>query len=555
MPSRRIFLKTFELGLVMAGAVSAGAYSAGVMDYMIEALETWEKARESGKSIPDHRTLIKVLAGASAGGMVASLTAAAFIDPNHRPIQGPVQGNTATQNRLYDAWVRGVDMLDLLKDNDLTDPEMEIMAILNNNAIPSVAHRHLQLENPKPLPAYIDPNIQIYLTTANMRGVTYDLHMNTNSSDHEYEMLRHADYSHFYMGTQNDFLDDLGAEHLDYNNLSSFTNEYWVHSSIATGGFPIAFAPTPIRTKKRHYQDRRWRAQLDRPNVDGRCYSFKRISPTWQDNSPDFNFTAIDGGLFDNHPLDYARRVLTRAESANPVAFKSDSSESESALLMLDPFPPCAPPKDYQPSKNLLELTMRMAASQRTNAHFKADELIRAQDPSNGNVFMISPKRDKQPFLASGGMSGFGGFMEETFRAHDYHLGRRNCQNFLRQYLVLKADNPLFDSWRENRDLYETYKVTLHGSDHLPIIPLLPELREEIPLQPWPLFTEAKYETIRKHLNKRSKDLMTHLLNQKVKNRLLRWPIKNLYNYVVSPLLANYVADLIKDNLKDQVDF
>ena len=37
--------KTFEIGLVMAGAVSAGAYTAGVVDFLIEALDTWDQAR------------------------------------------------------------------------------------------------------------------------------------------------------------------------------------------------------------------------------------------------------------------------------------------------------------------------------------------------------------------------------------------------------------------------------------------------------------------------------------------------------------------------------
>jgi hypothetical protein len=35
----------FELGICMAGAVSAGAYTAGVMDFLIEALDTWEQKR------------------------------------------------------------------------------------------------------------------------------------------------------------------------------------------------------------------------------------------------------------------------------------------------------------------------------------------------------------------------------------------------------------------------------------------------------------------------------------------------------------------------------
>ena len=37
---------TFHLGLTMAGAVSAGAYTAGFMDYILEALSEWEKAKQ-----------------------------------------------------------------------------------------------------------------------------------------------------------------------------------------------------------------------------------------------------------------------------------------------------------------------------------------------------------------------------------------------------------------------------------------------------------------------------------------------------------------------------
>jgi hypothetical protein len=37
---------TFHLGLTMAGAVSAGCYTAGVMDYLFEALDLWERAKK-----------------------------------------------------------------------------------------------------------------------------------------------------------------------------------------------------------------------------------------------------------------------------------------------------------------------------------------------------------------------------------------------------------------------------------------------------------------------------------------------------------------------------
>jgi hypothetical protein len=53
---------TFELGLVMAGAISAGAYSAGVLDFLFEALDAYEEAKgQPGWSGPTHDVRVPVM--------------------------------------------------------------------------------------------------------------------------------------------------------------------------------------------------------------------------------------------------------------------------------------------------------------------------------------------------------------------------------------------------------------------------------------------------------------------------------------------------------------
>ena len=55
---------TFYLGLTMAGAVSAGAYTGGVLDYIFEVLDKWEKAKEGNlegvlaDDVPKHKVVI-----------------------------------------------------------------------------------------------------------------------------------------------------------------------------------------------------------------------------------------------------------------------------------------------------------------------------------------------------------------------------------------------------------------------------------------------------------------------------------------------------------------
>src|ERR1700730_5871133 len=52
----------YQIGLTMSGAISAGAYTAGVFDFLIQALDEWEKAR-NGPGIPNHRVGIKAMSG------------------------------------------------------------------------------------------------------------------------------------------------------------------------------------------------------------------------------------------------------------------------------------------------------------------------------------------------------------------------------------------------------------------------------------------------------------------------------------------------------------
>ena len=75
---------TFDIGLVLAGAVSAGAYSAGVIDFLIEAIDRWYAVRESEISrgvpferrlAPPHNVRLRAMSGSSAGSMVAALAA------------------------------------------------------------------------------------------------------------------------------------------------------------------------------------------------------------------------------------------------------------------------------------------------------------------------------------------------------------------------------------------------------------------------------------------------------------------------------------------------
>src|SRR4051794_29748060 len=94
----------FEIGLVMAGALSAGSYTAGVVDFLIQALDQWHEGKRGDDArCPRHRVSVKVLAGASAGGMSAAI-AAAQLGEAHTPADEP-GGAGPPNNKLFDSWV------------------------------------------------------------------------------------------------------------------------------------------------------------------------------------------------------------------------------------------------------------------------------------------------------------------------------------------------------------------------------------------------------------------------------------------------------------------
>jgi len=127
--------KEFHLGLAMSGAVSAGAYTAGVFDFLIEALDAWEKAlaESTDGSVPDHRVGLKVMAGASAGAITAAIGALALIDANQKAVtKKNAKGEDFREYhlpKLYESWVlkprlmeEGLSESFLLKNDDLDGP-------------------------------------------------------------------------------------------------------------------------------------------------------------------------------------------------------------------------------------------------------------------------------------------------------------------------------------------------------------------------------------------------------------------------------------------------
>ena len=447
--------RVFEAGIVLAGAISAGAYSAGVMDFLMEALDAYEDAKKQPNwKGPTHTVRIPVMAGASAGGMTAGMCARqAFHDMDHIWPGNPVPDKAA--NRLYSSWVTDISIESLLDTDDLErGREAEgVKSLLCSDVLDRIANDAFDMKGPPRERNWIgrenDRSLRVLLTLSNLRGIPYSFSI--FGRNERYGMLNHGDCLDFKMGRQ-PTLDSDDTYTLDIDNQLDGNWDLFKTAVLATGAFPVGLLPRLIRRKTSDYRNSEIIGYEDADSKQ-----FKVIPP---DNSiyrePEYRFVSTDGGVINNEPLELARRYL--AGGAGKIN-DPNGDKAKRAVVLIAPFPNFVNLPPYNSGETLLDIIPQLISTLIDQARFKPDELAKAANDKVFSRFMISPSRPdgatpeaiKYP-IASGALGGFSGFLHEFFRRHDYLLGRRNAQAFLRWTFALPETNDLFDDFRDGRD-------------------------------------------------------------------------------------------------------
>ncbi len=194
-----------------------------------------------------------------------------------------------------------------------------------------------------------------------------------------------------------------------------------------------------------------------------------------------------------------------------------------------------------------------------------------ANDPDVYSRFLIVPRRGFRPdgqvepnTIACGSLGGFGGFLSRKFREHDYQLGRRNCQWFLKHYLTLPSGgekpNRIFDGWTpEARARFAVRKSTdpTVRLPLLPIIPLMGSAAPSIPAPTWPTFTEAEFRALRPKVKSRLARVVKSLVDDNIQGYfwgpLARGALKSAWwlkgGEVVDKIMKTIREDLAKRGL------
>lgn len=490
---------TFEIGLVLAGAVSAGAYTAGVLDFLFEALDTWHRAKRDdenagrvgeGRTVPHHKVRAHIITGASAGGMNGAIAAVAlrydyprsWSDDKLAAVAragGLAPGIRVDRNAspFYVPWVRRIDIQQLLGIADLDDT---IYSLLDCTVLDGIVADVLGYQGPalgdRGVRGWLGNPLPLILTLSNLRGVPYQVIFRGDGRQ-AHEMSLHEDRIGFAIR-------GLGPGELepvpeDFLVLDRDQAEGWARlgqASLATGAFPVGLRARALDRPGRDYN---FRHPMVPP--EGGALEFDR--PAWPGGVPDrYNFLSVDGGVTNNEPFEIARRALAGLHGHN----KRKGNEANRAVVMVDPFidpGPLGPEGDT----DLFGVVQNLLRAMKNQLRFTLRERTLIQDEDVYSRFLVAPARggiSGAKAIASGELGAFLGFLSEAYRHHDFMLGRRNCQRFLQTSFTLPGVNPLFDgtwsaaartTWSDHAD-----------PRHLQIIPCVGACAVEEPLPKWP---------------------------------------------------------------------
>jgi hypothetical protein len=273
--------------------------------------------------------------------------------------------------------------------------------------------------------------------------------------------------------------------------------------ATASGAAPGVLSARDLIRPLEHY---RYRPHV-RPVVGPPDCRIEWPQPEWQGvgltGAASYEFTATDGGLFNDDPVTLAHEALAGLIGANPRL----PQEANRAILMIDPL--LQTREHLHPTGPALRMVLpNVLSAVVQGARYRTADLTLFGDSDVFSRFHLVPWRSEPQLLGAEAVIGsrlFGlaGFFCREWRVHDFLLGRRNMQNYLRGSLILRGDNKLFGQW--DPALRAHFAVNIQGaplridsdtpfSDYY--LPILPDMTKsplppphEIPLGtdvPWP---------------------------------------------------------------------
>ncbi len=509
-------------------------------------------------------------------------------------------------DRIYTAWVQDVKMWDagtktgLLALEDIDDENRKTLdqeaaglapagaiSVLNGHHLDDVARTAVG-----GIPAwtaaeagydFLSSELELFLTTTAINPTVYQV---TFSGNDPFKMSQHGIVRHFRVeglgaGPQlhSSWLESWrdtgirldpreGPSPLPLNIAAGGNWTKLTVSSLATGAFPIALAPRVIDTTP-------WELGGLGAEETSKGGALPYDLDARHTARPDFGvndvkakspYIAVDGGAVDNEPFAYARYAIRQGtiEPDNGALHLAPNprpaDKAHRAVLMIDPFPE-GDTFSLLSNSRLLKMLGIAAIGKKLQstlvgqARFKPAELVQAFDPDVRSRFMITPRRGSgggtqkvgANAIACGLLGGFGGFLDEGFRKHDFVLGQRNCQWFLKQHFTLHPDNPVLATPGSGDT--EERSIIDPGTDS--------DLWPEIHVHDWPQMADADFGQMVEQLDTRLKKLgkleISKLGSKPVMGFVLKTVWSNFTGWSIRSMLVaaakrTVLADLVLRN-------
>ena len=332
--------------------------------------------------------------------------------------------------------------------------------------------------------------------------------------------------------------------------MASPNSGEWVllkEAAKATGAFPLFLAPRILKRNMADYRVPLWESSCGTAATP--------IAPAFPDIST-WQTLNVDGGVIDNNPFQLAHDFLA---SSNPRAQDCqnprDPQAANCAVITVAPFPSedvYDPNYDMRKASAIWPMLARLISVLISQSRFLGESLEVLTSGTSFSRFVIAPSDPSQAganALQCGVLGAFGGFFERGFRAHDFLLGRRNCQKFLMSQFCLPVQNSVIaaglqssgaDAAKIQADWCvdpPNLKVQPQGKIWMPLIPLCGSARTEVSLPVRATISSQSLDTIVGSVINRLKAILPLLLKDAPASGLLTFLLKSALSFPVGLFL------------------
>jgi hypothetical protein len=375
------------------------------------------------------------------------------------------------------------------------DEDGTVSSLLNSKPIDVIADKldSIQVNQRLEELGYVSPNLNLILTLCSLRGIPIDISFNTRTMEPptKEEVTRktvvpkadlpkappaHRMFLHKGVGQ---FTFVHGGEgnkpeqhvlHLD-PTLSQH-RRMLIEVAKATGAFPVGLKHRILEMPDGKYVQ----AQV------GRMFGMERLDRFKVAVDPDkpFRFVAVDGGAINNEPIGEVDNILEDLFDQDNNG-QTKGKPKNFGIIMIDPFPDFETTEEAEGQDSLTTIPFKLFGALRSQAMLKEGDIrrgFRGEDYTRGLIF--PSKKDpttgkpRKYAIACASLDGFGGFLSREFRHHDFLLGRRNCQSFLRKFFTVPEKSPVLGEWT---DLMRERCAVQYEEVEGYFYPIIPDLR------------------------------------------------------------------------------